>query len=216
MIEIIKDSAPTSTKTTGKPDVVILLDASGSMSAHRESVVSTFNEYVQSVKDTASSISLYTFDSNAIREKIFKQSPSRVKKLTTADYKPDAMTPLYDAMGAVMSKFEDSDRSVQFVTHTDGAENDSKEWNYPKLKEYVEILTAKGWLFVYLGEGIQGQGEMAKFQGVKVNFTAHTRAAAMATLSASTQTYASAGTNDLKAYTSSSDGSINIKKDDKA
>lgn len=210
MIEIIKDSATTSTKTTGKPDVVVLLDASGSMSMHRDSVVSTFNEYVESIQETANTVSLYTFDSKGIREKILKENPSRVKKLTKDDYKPDAMTPLYDAMGTVMNKFEDSTRNVQFVTHTDGAENSSKEWNYSRLKEYIEILTNKGWLFVYLGEGIEGQEEMSKFQGVKMNFTAATRGKAMDNLTMSTQTYATVGSNDVKDYTDKEDGSIEI------
>ena len=112
MVDIIKDaSASTSTATTGKPDVVILLDASGSMGGNEESVVSTFNEYVEKVKDTAHSISLYMFDSHGIREKIHRENPNRIKKLTRDDYIVGAMTPLYDAMGKVMNEFNQSTRN---------------------------------------------------------------------------------------------------------
>ena len=205
MIDIIKETATPSTKAAGNPDVVILLDASGSMSQQRESVVSTFNEYVQSVKDTAHSISLYTFDSKGIFEKIYKENPSRIKKLTTDDYKPDAMTPLYDAMGKVMTKFEESNRNVQFVTHTDGLENDSKEWSYAKLKEYIDILTKKGWLFVYLGEGVEGKSELQKFEGLKVNFSSQNRGVATESLKAVTRRYASHGFTSAECYASHGD-----------
>ena len=203
MIDIIKDSvtAATDTKTTGKPHVVILLDASGSMASHRDSVVSTFNEYVRSIRETARTISLYTFDSNGIREKIFKESPARVRKLGKRDYAPDAMTPLYDAMGKVMEKFYDYKRNVQFVTHTDGQENDSKDWSFARLSEKIEILTARGWLFVYLGEGLQGKETMDGFRGLRVNFSPVTRGAAITSLESATALYSSTCSNSMEQYT---------------
>ncbi len=218
MVDIIKNgvSASTSTKTTeGKPDVVVLLDASGSMGGNEESVVSTFNEYVEKVKDSAHSISLYMFDSQGIKEKILRENPSRVRKMTVDDYKVGLMTPLYDAMGKVMNEFNNSDRNVQFVTHTDGLENDSKEWNYQKLKEYIETLTKKGWLFIYLGEGIEGAQEMQKFQGIKMNFSPANRGATMEAFVGTTVSYAAGASNDLRNYTDSLSGTIDIDNDEK-
>lgn len=216
MIDIIKETpASTGTTTTkGKPDVVILLDASGSMAGHRDSVVSTFNEYVEKVRADAHSISLYTFDSNGIREKILHENPSRIRKLTHDDYLPGAMTPLFDAMGKVMQKFDGSERNVQFVTHTDGLENDSKEWNLNKLKEYIETLTNKGWLFVYLGEGVDGFGQMSNFQGVKFAFSSQNRDSTMCGLAASTSLYAATASNVASSYTDNADGVIDVDKGD--
>lgn len=204
-MKIIKDHV------TNKPDVVVLLDASGSMALHQQAVVDTFNEYVESVQDIANSISLYTFDCAGVVEKLLKVDPSNVK-ITTDDYSPRGMTPLYDAMGIVIGKFADySTRNVQFVTHTDGAENSSKEWTYPKLEEYIKTLTDKGWLFVYLGEGVSGKEEMSKFQGVKMNFDSNCRGIAMKRMSDTTTIYGTSGSNTMDAYTSDANGNIDIK-----
>jgi len=205
------------TEVTGKPHVVILLDESGSMASHRDKVISTFNEYVASVKDTAHDISLYTFDSLGIREKIFQENPSRIRKLTEADYAPNAMTPLYDAMGKVLTKFDSAmkvSRPVQFVTHTDGEENDSKEWNFGKLSEYIGILTSRGWLFTYLAEGLKGQDQLKQFQGLKMNFSSQMRGAAMHAMAESTASYARTGSNLMSNYVSRGD-SLNVDAGEK-
>lgn len=205
MVDVVKDDI----KVTKKPHVVVLLDESGSMSPQRASVVSTFNEYVNSVRETAETLSLYTFDSTGIREKMHKKDLADVPELTLEDYRPNAMTPLYDAMGKVMAKFDDLE-NVQFVSHTDGMENDSREFNFEKLDEYIKAKTKAGWLFVYLGEGEVGKAAMSNFSGVKVNFSAANRGASMDTLATSTRVYASTGVNDIGAYTSNLDGSINV------
>lgn len=207
MVDIITE---TKQNKKNSPDVVILLDASGSMSSQRESVVSTFNEYVQSVIDIAHTISLYMFDSNGIIEKIYKKPPSQITPLTVDDYDPNAMTPLYDAMGKVMKKFEKSNRNVQFVTHTDGLENDSTEWNYGALEKYINKLTEKGWLFVYLGEGVSGQEQLKQFTGLKLNFTSKNRDKAMYTNRIVTRTYGATGQACAADYTTSGSDSINV------
>lgn len=219
MIDIIKTPLNTNTpsNTFGKPHVVILLDESGSMKPHQDQVISTFNEYVNSVKDSAHDISLYTFDSFGVREKIFQENPSRIRKLTSADYSPNAMTPLFDAMGRVLRKFDDAmkvGRPVQFVTHTDGEENDSREWNFAKLNEYIGILTARGWLFVYLGEGLKGQEQLKKFDGLKMNFSSQNRGVAMETMGAVTESYSLTGSNRMDSYVTTGD-SLNVDAGEK-
>jgi uncharacterized protein with von Willebrand factor type A (vWA) domain len=223
MVDIIKDpitAPPKVNKTEGKPDVVILLDESGSMAGHRDEVVSTFNEYVQSIKKTAHSVSLYTFDSEGwsgninirLKEKLFKVNPSRVPKLTNADYEPTGATPLFDSMGAIMQKFDNSGRNVQFVTHTDGQENASKEWNFESLENYIAKLTKKGWLFVYLGEGVQGKETMSSFQGLKMDYSSHNRVRVMKGLAQTTALYASGVGNSMSEY--AVDGSDTLNMDD--
>lgn len=223
MIDIINDeiTAPSKAKVSkGKPHVVLLLDESGSMSAYRESVVSTFNEYVQSVKDSAHDISLYTFESTGgfgkqaktiIRRKIDKESPARVPKLKEKDYSPGGGTPLYDSMATIMKEFEKSKRPVQFVVHTDGEENSSAEWQFASLDDYIKRLEKKGWMFVYLGEGIQGRQTMAQFSaGLKLNFSDATRGATMKSVSDTTAYYSHTGVNVAQAFGAKADGSIDI------
>lgn len=223
MIDIINDeiTAPSNSKVSkGKPHVVILLDESGSMSPYRESVVSTFNEYVESVKDSAHDISLYTFESKGgwgeyaktiIKRKLDKVNPSRVPKLKDKDYCPGGGTPLYDSMATLMQKFEKSKRPVQFVTHTDGQENSSTEWNFRNLDDYTKKLEKKGWMFVHLGEGVEGRKEFGKFSaGLKLNFSNATRSATMESLGATTKVYSCSGINAASAYGAKADGSIDI------
>lgn len=205
MIDIVKSPISGVTHQSpapeAKPRVVVLLDESGSMGSWREQVVSTFNEYVKSVENTAESISLYTFDSTGIREKIFNEAPGRIRKLTMADYMPNAMTPLYDAMGKVILKYQDDRHPIQFVTHTDGLENHSSEWNYPRLQELIDIQTKKGWLFVYLGEGDLGKAAVKDFQGLKVNFSPENRIHSMSHLANSTAAYSTTRSTNAGDYT---------------
>jgi len=228
MIDIINDeiTAPSKSKVAkGKPHVVILLDESGSMSAYRESVVSTFNEYVESVKDTAHTISLYTFESTGnwgagsnttIKCKIDKVNPSRIPKLKEKDYNPGGGTPLYDSMATVMQKFEKSKRAVQFVTHTDGFENASREWDFQNLEDYIKRLENRGWMFVHLGEGIAGKHAMSCFSaGLKLNFSEATRGATMHSLASTTAVYGSSGINQAVSYGAKADGSIDLDAGEK-
>jgi hypothetical protein len=219
MLEIIKDpinsNSQFNTKTQGKPDVVILLDMSSSMSPYRDTVISTFNEYVASVKETANTLSLYMFDTNGIREKILKENPSRIRKLNRDDYTPCGGTPLYDAMGILIKKFESSKRNVQFVTHTDGEENASKEWNFISLNAYITAMTARGWLFTYLGEGISGAKEFTKFDsGLKVMYSPNNRGLAMKNFAMSTTTYSSTCSNELQNYTANQFGIVDVDKNE--
>ncbi len=206
MIDIVNDpiGAPPTPENLVHPNVVVLLDESGSMQAYRNEVVSTFNEYVDKVRKTAKSISLYTFDSTGIREKLFKEHPDRLKRLTEKDYNPGEMTPLYDAMGIVMNKFQHETRPVHFVVHTDGLENHSKEWTKASLDEYIANLTNKhnnGWLFTYLMEGLEGREALKEFAGLKLGMSNSSRGVAMGVVATATINYAATCDNNPLSYT---------------
>lgn len=206
MIDIVNDpiGAPPTPDTIVHPNVVVLLDESGSMQAFRSEVVSTFNEYVAQVRKTAKSISLYTFDSTGIREKLFKEHPDRVRQLTENDYNPGQMTPLYDAMGVVMGKFYHETRPVHFVVHTDGQENSSAEWTKASLDEYIASLTNKhnnGWLFTYLMEGLGGREALKSFAGLKYGMSNASRGVAMGAVASATMNYAATLDNNAISYT---------------
>lgn len=212
MIDIVNDhiGAPPKLDAGVKPDVVVLLDESGSMGSHRTEVVSTFNEYVVTVRGIAKTVSLYTFDTQGIREKLFKVPPERVKMLTLADYCPHAGTPLYDAMGQVINKFRYGNRPVQFTTHTDGLENASTEFTKAALDELIADVTNQGWLFTYLMEGIEGRKAMEDFQGLKMGFSAVNRGQVMDSFQTSTANYMATSSNNPLDYTSNGLDTIDV------
>lgn len=222
MIDIVQDhispppQADPVRKQARKPHVVLLLDASGSMAVHADQVISTFNEYRQSVASTAKTISLYTFEGGPLpapinlRELIFKDPPARVKNLTREHYVIAGMTPLYDCMAAVIRKFMGERRPVQFVTHTDGQENASSEFNLQTLTMLINERIAAGWLFTYLGEGLEGKAAVAHMPGLKFAFDSHNRATAMRGLSATTSVYGVTSSNVAGDYTNDGGDTIDV------
>ena len=218
MIDIISDpvGAPPQPDNVVKPHAVFLLDESGSMNPYRTEVVSTFNKYVSDVRGTAKTVSLYTFDSTGIREKIYLIPPERVKQLSEADYEPGAMTPLYDAMGVVINKFIHETRPVQFFTHTDGQENHSKEWTKAALDELIAHQKQhRNWLFTYLMEGIEGRRALETFDGLKVAFSPGMRGQAMNMVASSTSMYASTMDSNAGSYTLTGTDEIDVDAGDK-
>jgi hypothetical protein len=194
-----------------KPHTVVLLDESGSMSGVRDSVINTFNEFVNSVRDSAKTVSLYTFDSSGIRERLKKVPVKEVRQITTDDYNPRAMTPLYDSMANVMNRFDNSERPVQFVVHTDGAENYSKEYTFNTIDAKIKQKTKDGWLFVFLGEGLEGQATLKNFEGVKVNFTNNAmRGQSMDFVAGATAMYSDTGSTDARSYTKNGTDTISV------
>lgn len=216
MLTLIRDRQVLSAHASGatdKPHVVLLLDETASMQKHREKVISTLNEFVQSVKETAKTISLYTFNSQGLHERIFMASPTAIEPLTDKSYIPNWNTPLHDAIGMVMRVFEMSEHKVQMVIHTDGEENCSSEWNYLAVSEFIKRMTERGWLFVYLAEGLTAQAEMAKYQGVKVNFSSGLRGQTMNAMSDITRSYVSNSNAEVEKKTHG--GVLDIDRGDK-
>lgn len=188
-----------------KTHVVMLLDESGSMGSHRKSVVDSFNEYVSQLKTETKRcfISLYKFDSRPglpLLRKVFKNR--KVKEcyaLTMDQYTPHGGTPLYDAMGMLITKTKDrlpKSAKVLFVVHTDGWENASQQYNQERIKNMVKRLEKKrGWTFVYLGEGEQAWNAGYDFGIDNVaNFSSNLRGAAMSNLATATTAYACSST----------------------
>ena len=156
----MEHSAPQSTVYN-----LLILDESGSMEVVREATIRGFNELVQSVQglarefaDKKQVVSLTTFNGAGIREKLFLQESSALQPLTLADYRPDSMTPLHDAIGQSVSKLRNVLTSTGAVNYqvlvtvlTDGEENASKEFTRPVIRQLIEQLKAQGWTFTYIG-----------------------------------------------------------------
>ena len=152
-------------KTTEKHQVhnLIILDESGSMESIKNSIIQGFNEVVQTVQGIALQypeqehlISLVTF--NGLGQKVlhFLDPVEKLNKIDADRYKPDAMTPLYDAMGFSFTKLRKElekvkDYNVLVTIMTDGEENASKEYSGLTIKKLIEELKQNRWTFTYIG-----------------------------------------------------------------
>ncbi len=142
---------------------LIILDESGSMESIKKNIIQGFNEIVQTVKGIAKEypeqehfISLISF--NGLGQKLL-HFIDPVEKLDLIDdqrYKPDASTPLFDAMGFSFAKLRRvlenvKDYNVLVTIMTDGEENASKEYSGLAIKKLIEELKNNRWTFTYIG-----------------------------------------------------------------
>lgn len=140
---------------------LIILDESGSMSAIAKQAVDGLIETFQTIRNAQEEhqeqqhyISFVTFNSAKIRTVYDRQAVCADKEIKWTDYKPDACTPLFDAMGRSLNELEKhvGDDDVVLVTIiTDGYENASREYSGQDIKRLVAELKDKGWLFAYIG-----------------------------------------------------------------
>ena len=142
---------------------LIILDESGSMESIKKTIIQGFNEIVQTVKGIEKEfpeqehfISLVTF--NGLGHKIlhFIDPVSKLESIDEKRYRPDASTPLYDAMGYSFTKLRQvvenlTDCNVLVTILTDGEENASKEYTGIAIKKLIEELKLNRWTFTYIG-----------------------------------------------------------------
>lgn len=143
---------------------VIILDRSGSMNVIRQAAVDGFNETLAGIKmaqkeydDTQEHyVTLVTFCSCS-RRFVYDCVPvAEAHQLSLDDYEPCCTTPLYDAMGLVLTsmrhRVKDLDDAVVVVTIiTDGLENASKEYSQDCISRLIKDLRKEGWTFTYMG-----------------------------------------------------------------
>lgn len=144
---------------------LIILDESGSMSSIHKSIVNGFNELVGSIKGTAKQqpeqqhlVSLVTFNSLGVKTKLDRSDVSELEKISYEQFEPDAMTPLFDAIGLSVNhlkkglkELKESEYHVLVTILTDGEENASEEFNQQLIKSMVDELKETNWTFTYIG-----------------------------------------------------------------
>ena len=142
---------------------LFILDESGSMMDIRDAVMSGFNEIMETIKGAAvqfpnqiHDISFFSFNGLGIKKIHFMESVDRLDRLNEQAYRPNASTPLYDAMGLALLKLKyalspQETHKVSVTIFTDGYENASKEFNVVNIKNIVADLTKSGWVFQYIG-----------------------------------------------------------------
>lgn len=142
--------------------VTFVLDETSSMVSIKQATIDGFNEYLQTLRSSRKNIrfSLIKFNSNRTTKVCVDKPIADVLPLTAASYVPGGMTPLIDAcvkaIQATAEKIKEMTRRVNviMVIQTDGEENVSTEYDRADLAALVKEKTAAGWVFLFLGAGI--------------------------------------------------------------
>jgi uncharacterized protein YegL len=123
-----------------------ILDKSGSMQAHRATVIEGYNNYLDTLQRTPANIEV---SRTVFADAVTIEPPE--------SYNPDGNTALLDGIGLTIRSIEarmaESDTAIVVVL-TDGEENASEEFEEEELRRLVEAKRATGrWTFIFLGMG---------------------------------------------------------------
>jgi uncharacterized protein YegL len=145
-----------------KTQIVVVMDASGSMDNLTDDTIGGFNRFVEDQKKIEGECDLtliqFANDYRVVHErKAIKDVPA----LSRETYRPGGGTALLDALGrAIDGVKEDTEHcktckdkeKVIVCVITDGEENSSRTYNKSKIKEMITHREKKhGWDFIYLG-----------------------------------------------------------------
>lgn len=140
---------------------LIIVDESGSMSIIRNEALAGLNETIETCQkmqemhpEMEQRITLISFDSGHFKVHFDNESAMKACKLTVEDYRPNAATPLYDAIGKGIAKLNaqtEAGENVLVTIITDGEENCSQEYNLKMVKTLIEKQKAMGWTFTLIG-----------------------------------------------------------------
>lgn len=187
--------------------ITFLLDRTGSMQSIKKATIDGFNEFVngQKTAKVKGDMTLTIFDSESI-DVLYTNPVKDVPVLTSDDFVPRAMTPLFDGIGRTIRNAKDrlaaetkQPDTVIVVIMTDGLENASSEFKIEDVRALVKEQEEAGWKFVFLGANMDAYAEgmnlgMENAQYVTYSATEDSTLGGMAYASASVgQTIASRG-----------------------
>lgn len=140
---------------------LIIVDESGSMSSIYTQALDGINRTIDNIRSQANLvpgvkqyINLITFDSEHFKQHLRHCPAEEARLLTNEDYQPCACTPLYDAIGRACTRLErhtTENDAVLVTIITDGYENASRDFTANEIKRLIQRLSAKGWLFTFIG-----------------------------------------------------------------
>lgn len=143
---------------------LLIIDESGSMYSIYDQALSGINETLNGIRNAQTDhpgqnqyVSIVTFEGNGakgVKTRRDRVPVSKVRDMTTADYRPGGCTPLYDAMGKAINHLDsciNEGDAVLVTIITDGEENSSVEFSGNAVKSLVSRQREKGWTFAYIG-----------------------------------------------------------------
>lgn len=160
--EVVPESRKIASSTK-RAHIYFLLDRSGSMASIADDVIGGFNSFVKEQqlesKDSAGlNMTMVQFDSQAPLEVRFSANDiAEVPLLCGKTFQPRGTTPLFDAIGGIISMAEERvtrgrlDEEIVIVTFSDGHENASVEHSRKSVFSRIEAKQKEGWTFVFLG-----------------------------------------------------------------
>lgn len=196
------------TKKAKSTIVSYILDETVSMLNCKTATISGYNEYVGTLKNQAKKdksnilFTLTKFNSNRVEIIHDAIEISKVPDLNAKSYIPDALTPLYDAIGQTVSSIDAAIKnkkekpSVLIVIMTDGQENASKEYTLDKIRALIKDHEKLGWTFVYMGANQDAWAVGATFgmdKGNTLSYTPQTTGQTFATAATATRSYLRSG-----------------------
>merc|ERR1711924_150951 len=141
--------------------IYFVLDRSGSMQSIAADVIEGFNAFVKEQQQLATTdaarmvMTLIQFDSDNPHEVVSSgRGIAEVQPLTSATFQPRSRTPLYDALGKVVSLATSAHKPnerIVVVTFSDGHENASREQSRKSIFNLIQAKREAGWAFVFLG-----------------------------------------------------------------
>ena len=188
--------------------VNVVLDESGSMESICQETIDGYNTYIKELRESGNDMTVSLTKFNSLRvSTLYTRVPihlGRVPKLTVDDYRPDGMTPLYDAIAKAIGEVGPADGdAVLFVIITDGLENASTTYTRSLIQKLIAERQEQGWTFAYLGANQDawevGQ-QMGYHQGNVQNWDPNQAPKAWDGLSQATVCYAAAMTSGGKGY----------------
>ena len=160
-------------------EIIFILDRSGSMQGLEKDTIGGFNSLIEKQKkiegDALISTVLFANESKVIHDRVDVKD---VKPMTENNYITGGCTALLDAIGNAIhhisnihkyARKEDVPEHTLFVITTDGMENESRTYTYPKVKKLIENQKEKhGWEFMFLGANIDAVN-VASYMGIDEN-----------------------------------------------
>lgn len=174
-------------------EIIDISDRSGSMVGLRNDVIGGFNMLLQDQKGLPGEARLTHIQFDNEYHVIYAGKPIQdVPPLNTDTYIPRGSTALLDAIGRTLQeqgkRIHDeawADKVIVSI-RTDGAENCSKEYTLPQIKEMIEHAQKHDWTFIFSGAN-QDAFQTASAYGISAKFTGNY----VATPSGMAQSYAS-------------------------
>jgi len=195
-----------------------IIDESGSMSSQQNTIISGFNEQIETMRKEEKEtgvrylVSLTKFNSEA--KILYKDKPlNEVELLSTETYAPAGWTALYDAIGMTIDTAKLGETDTIITIMTDGAENHSKKWKKAAVKALIDIRQNENkWGFVYFGSNQDAWAEASNLgMSNAVNYTTANTGSAINAMSRCRSAYTTSALNNVYDTTNLT---ANINKED--
>ena len=165
-------------------ELVVILDASGSMASLKDDVIGGFNQLIEDQKKVEGDcfVTVVQFSSfGKQRTLLYCQPVQEIEPLTAASYQIGGWTALYDTMGDVidgvgtrLANKPESERPGKVIVAviTDGQENHSREYTSAQVCQKVtQQQDMYNWEFIFTGANQDAIFEANKL-GIKSGMTA--------------------------------------------